>query len=241
MTNFFALIPARSGSKGLPGKNLRNFAGAPLISHTINFALDSGLFTQVSVSTDSKEIARISSQYGAEIPMLRPATLATDQTPMADVVKHATTFIFKDLIESDDYIVLLDPTSPVRKVKDLLEASSIIASAKSCDGLVSISKTFFNPDWVGVNVSEQNFIKPRITSNEIKNLRQEFSPFYRINGSFYFWKYDFAKNLTPNYLNQGKILGFLTKEMYSFSIDSEEDFELAELVYLKYRAHLSQQ
>ena len=112
------IIPARGGSKGLPGKNILDIAGKPLIVWTIERAINSKYLDRVIVSTDDSEIAEISKKYGAEVPFTRPEELAEDTTPMMDVIFHALDF-FKSKNMAFDYIALFEPTSPLRKINDI--------------------------------------------------------------------------------------------------------------------------
>jgi CMP-N-acetylneuraminic acid synthetase len=111
-----AVVPARGGSKGLPGKNIRMICGKPLIDWTIQAALKSRFIDELIVSTDSPEIADIAAKAGASVPFLRPAGLATDTSPTIDVVEHVLEH-FRAASESFDYLVLLEPTSPLRRTR----------------------------------------------------------------------------------------------------------------------------
>src|SRR3990167_8937178 len=112
-------ICARGGSKGVPNKNIRELSGKPLIAHTIEQALSTKFIDRVVVSTDAEKIANIASQYGAEVPFLRPQSLATDDAPKLPVVKHAVKFYIENLKFTPDYVIDLDPTSPLRTLEDI--------------------------------------------------------------------------------------------------------------------------
>src|SRR5688500_9327671 len=113
-----ALIPARGGSKGLPGKNTRALRGKPLIAWTIDAARQAGIFDRVLVSTDSSEIADVARRYGALVPFTRPAEIAADETPMRDVIRHTLVAETAAGLEPE-IIVLLQPTSPLRSAEDI--------------------------------------------------------------------------------------------------------------------------
>ena len=112
-----AVIPARGGSVGLPGKNLRSFAGLPLIGHSILFAKMCPEITRMVVSSDSEQIGDAARQYGADVPFVRPANLAQGSTPMWPVLRHALMTVEEQERTSYDFLILLDPTSPARETR----------------------------------------------------------------------------------------------------------------------------
>mgnify|MGYP006269725145 CR=1 FL=1 len=112
MTEILAIIPARGGSKGIPRKNIRNFAGYPLVAWSIAAGLQARTVTRVVVSTDDEEIAAVARQYGAETPFLRPAELARDETPDLPVFEHALKFLEEVEGYKPEVVVQLRPTSP---------------------------------------------------------------------------------------------------------------------------------
>lgn len=121
---FLALIPARGGSKGIPRKNVRPLSGKPLISYTIEAALNSVVIDDVVVTTDDEEIAEVARSYGAEIPFMRPAELAADESKTIDCVVHARDTL-RAMDREYDAIVLLQPTSPLRVAEDIDAAASV--------------------------------------------------------------------------------------------------------------------
>src|SRR3989338_6280982 len=121
-----AVICARGGSKGVPGKNTRPLLGKPLIAYTIGQALNSGLFERVVVSTDSNEIASIAKKYGAELPFLRPGELATYTSPKLPAVKHALIESERIFGETYEVVIDLDPTSPLRSIEDIENCIKIL-------------------------------------------------------------------------------------------------------------------
>lgn len=136
--SILALIPARGGSKGLPGKNIRTLIDRPLIAWTIEQALASGCIDEVVVSTESPEISSIARNYGASVPFLRPKSLATDKAKSIDVILHALRY-FKKQGRYFDYLVLLEPTSPLRQVFDLEKAiKKLIDRSAMADALISV-------------------------------------------------------------------------------------------------------
>jgi CMP-N,N'-diacetyllegionaminic acid synthase len=141
-----AIIPARGGSKGLPGKNIKALCGKPLINWTIHIALKSKFIDEWVVSTDSQEIADIAKAAGMPVPFLRPAALATDTTPTIDVVEHVLEYFRAKAAPSFDYLVLLEPTSPLREDDDIDNMlTKLDASADSFDAIVSVGEVSEHP------------------------------------------------------------------------------------------------
>src|SRR4051812_38205905 len=145
-----AVIPARGGSKGLPGKNTRPLAGLPLIGHSLRAAQLMPSVSRCIVSTDSAQIADLARSLGGDVPFLRPAELAADDTPMAPVLRHALAAVEAAEGSPYDFLVLLDPTSPAREPADIEAAIAQLAGRPDWDGVVSVSAPTFQPVWVGV-------------------------------------------------------------------------------------------
>ncbi len=143
---FLGIIPARGGSKGLPGKNIKELCGKPLIAWSIEAGLKSKYLDEVMVTTDSKDIANIAKQYGASVPFLRPDVLANDTATSFDAIKHTIEFYKKEFAKEFDYIVLLEPTSPLREVDDIDNMiEKIIKDEDNFDSIVSIGEVAEHP------------------------------------------------------------------------------------------------
>ena len=138
-----AIIPARGGSKGLPGKNIKRLCGMPLICYSIRAALKSNLIDKVIISTEDKEIASIAENCGAEVPFIRPKNLATDTAMAIDTYLHAVDYISKESSKQIESFVVLLPTSPLRITKDIDESiNSLLTSniiSPSCNLISSLS------------------------------------------------------------------------------------------------------
>ena len=134
-----AIIPARSGSKGLPGKNIRVMCGKPLISWSILQALDSKYIDEVLVTSDSEEILDIAKRFGANTPFIRPQSLASDDVSSIDVLLHSIDYLNK-AGRFYDYLVLLEPTSPLRDVSDIDGALERLFSNKLAKSIVSVTR-----------------------------------------------------------------------------------------------------
>lgn len=174
------VIPARSGSKGIKNKNLRRVMDKPLIYYTIKEALNYKEIYKTIVSTDSLEIAETAKKYGAEVPFIRPKKLAKDNTPMLEVLKHA-------LIECEclyslkiDGIVLLDPTSPLRR-KDDIEAMINIYLKKKPDLIIAVSKSRRNPYFNMVKINKSGYAELVLRGNYIR--RQDTPPIFDITNN----------------------------------------------------------
>ena len=128
-----AIIPARGGSKRIPGKNIRPFAGKPIIGYSIETALESGLFDRVIVSTDDEEIAEISRKFGAEVPFMRPAELAQDASADIDTFRHYFEWIKVNEGELPEMVVHLRATNPVRRVEIIDQAIELLAAHPDAD------------------------------------------------------------------------------------------------------------
>ena len=222
-----AVIPARGGSKGLPGKNVRPLAGRPLIGHSLRCAASTKRLGVVVVSTDSEEIAAVARAEGGDVPFLRPPEIARDDTPMIPVLQHALAEMER---RGDSFgsVLLLDPTSPGRLPEDIERAFERLDADPTADGIVACSRPSFNPFWVGV-VERNGVLAPAFGREGSYQRRQDVPTFYRINGALYLWRRDFIARTTPDW-RQGRHLLLEVPDERSFSIDSLHDFEVADLL-----------
>jgi CMP-N,N'-diacetyllegionaminic acid synthase len=219
-----ALIPARGGSKGLPGKNTRPLLGKPLIAWTIETAKQSGTFDRIVVSTDSSEIADVARRYGALVPFMRPADIAADATPMRDVIRHAVADETAAGFQPE-LIVLLQPTSPLRSAEDIREAVTILRSS-GCDSVVSVSPVPLHlcPDFV-FKIEDGSLHHFLPEGAEVRR-RQDVRPAWYRNGTVYaFWRRTFER-FDDIYGQDCRPL--FTRPERSITIDTLEDFEAAE-------------
>ena len=226
-----AVIPARGGSKGLPGKNIRPLWGLPLIAHSVRAAALTPEVTRCVVTTDSEQIARVVRAHGGEAPFLRPAQLAADDTPMAPVVRHALEWVEREEGgRAYDAVLLLDPTSPARVPAQLAEAARRLAAAPALDGVISVSEPTFNPVWVGVRPDDARggALTRFFPSGTGVTRRQDAGRFLRINGNFYLWRADFVRRLEASWFDEGTHEGLEIPEAQAFSIDDEYEFRLIE-------------
>jgi len=223
--SILGLIPARGGSKRLPGKNIRPLLGKPLIAWTIEQALESKYLDRVIVSTDSKEIAEISKKYGADVPFIRPYELATDESKSIDVSLHVIKWM-EENHKSYDLLMLLQPTSPLRNSSDIDKAIELFFE-KDASAIISVCETENHPYWSNILPPDhcmKNFLKKHLSN---KN-KQDLPVFYRLNGAIYlaYW----------NYLKQNKTFfgsntfAYVMPKERSLDIDEELDFIQAEIL-----------
>ncbi|HAU0785526.1 TPA: acylneuraminate cytidylyltransferase family protein [Legionella pneumophila] len=217
-----AVIPARAGSKRLPGKNTRLLAGKPLIAHTIVAALQSSCCEEIVVSTDSKQIADVAVQYGASVPWLRSEDLATDTSDVIHTVIDLL-FKFQQMEVFFDSVLLLQPTSPFRKPETIRHAVEIHqATGKS---VVSVSPIYLKPSWCRSIDSQGNLVKPELFQ-DLEIYCNE-NPIYKLNGSIYIAT---AKQIIENksfYSEPTKPL-LLNSISESIDIDTPIDWALTE-------------
>jgi CMP-N,N'-diacetyllegionaminic acid synthase len=222
-----AVIPARGGSVGLPGKNLRPFAEMPLIGHSILYARLCAEINRIIVSTDSEEIARVARQYGADVPFIRPADLAQDSTPMWLVIRHALLTLEEQEKVSYDFLILLDPTSPARECADVSESLQRLKQTPDADGVVSVSQPAFNPIWHCV-VERDGWMTDLLNEGSRYTRRQDVPAVYRINGALYVWRTVFVRQEERGWRPFGKHLLYEIPERRAISIDDLQQFEQAE-------------
>ena len=225
-----ATICARGGSKGLPGKNIRPFAGLPLIAHSIRFALRHPAISAVYVSTDDAEIARIAREAGAVVPYLRPPELARDDTPKLPVIEHLIAHL-EAQGQTIARIVDLQPTSPLRIPADL-DGCLARADAPNAPGLVlTVFDSGFNPYF---NLVEQ---QPDGSVSLFKGgghtARQNAPAVWALNGSIYVWRREALAHAARHGLWSVSVAAHVMPPQRSVDIDTADDFALAEWHYAR--------
>ena len=183
-----AIIPARSGSKRIYKKNIKPFAGKPIIAYSILAANETGLFDRIIVSTDSDEIGEIAKFYGAEVPFIRPSELATDDAPKLPVLQHAVKYSIENLGYNPDFVLDLDPTSPLREIRDIQNGYDKLVNDPSCDCVISAFKAIKNPYFNMVEVKNNGKIELSKDFNSHIIRRQDAPEVYSINASVYVWR-----------------------------------------------------
>lgn len=217
------VIPARGGSKGILGKNIKPIYGKPLIAWTIEVALASELIDEVIVSTDSLEIKEVAEQFGARVPYLRPDYLAEDTSTSMDVLMHALDHMENEESKTFDVLLMLEPTSPLREVKDIDHSLKSLIDhnwARSIAGVANVEGA--NPDFVirldeGMMRSKVNFVVKR---------RQDIEDYYFYEGTIYASYVTDLRERRNFYHNEA--LGYIVPKWKSFEIDDPIDFTIIE-------------
>jgi len=219
-----AIIPARGGSKGIPGKNIKLFCGKPLIYYTITAAKKSKIFDRIIISTDSPKIKDIGKKFGAEVPFLRPKSLAGDSSNVVDAVLHLLNYLKDKEKYIPDIVFLLQPTSPLRDYKDIINSYNFFNKLR-VEALVSVCKTH-QEIWHIIN-NKLKLANP--SSNKLVN-RQERSDTYKQDGSMiYIIKTDSLLRYR-NFIPEGTA-AYIIPKWKAVDVDELEDFELAEVLY----------
>ena len=223
-------ICARSGSKGVPSKNIRPIAGKPLIAHTIEQALACRLIDKTIVSTDDKEIANIASQAGAEVPFLRPAELATDDAPKLPVIQHAVRYL-RDRGEHYDFVIDLDPTSPLRLLSDI-EAALQLFFSSNADNLYSVCPARRSPYFNMVELDENGRSRLSKPSGREFSSRQATPKVYELNASIYIFRTEYLLGSAVR-LHSDNTIVYVMPEERSVDIDRPLNFKIVELLLLE--------
>ncbi|MDP2692338.1 MAG: acylneuraminate cytidylyltransferase family protein [bacterium] len=218
-----AIIPARGGSKGLPGKNIKLLNGKPLIAYTIEAALKAKHVHRVILSTDDIDIADTAKKYGAEVPFMRPETLATDNALAIDVYKYTLNRLSETEGSIISEFIVLQPTSPLRTVTDIDNAITLFKE-KDADSVISFCQEHHPIKW-------HKYVTPEgklesIFENTIGN-RQSEKPTYFPNGAIYVFKCNILD--TKSYFTD-KSYAYIMDRRHSVDIDTLEDFEYAEFL-----------
>ena len=225
--NVLGVIPARGGSKGVPGKNIKPLAGKPLIAWTIDAAKQSKLLTHCIVSTDSEEIAEVSKKHGAQVPFIRPADLATDSARAIPVIQHA----LKEMEDREgitfDAVMMLQPTTPFRTAEDIDNAIQLLSDT-GADSVISVV------DVEGHHPARMKFMKgnqlidPDYCEEYENQPRQELEPMYLRNGMIYLTR---REVLLANSFKGKDCRGVVVDTNRSVNIDTPLDFAYAAFLY----------
>lgn len=219
-----AIIPARSGSKGLKDKNIKLLKGRPLLAYSVEAAIKSGMFDCVHVSTDSEQYAQIARDNGAEVPFLRDAEFATDGAGTWDALRSVIEK-YRGIGREFDTVTLLQPTSPLRDEEDIRQAFQIFKEKKA-DSVISVCEVEHSPNICNTldeSGSMQGFIDVKTVGR-----RQEFSVYYRLNGAIYIQKTEILMEKRDLYGE--KSYAYVMSKEHSVDIDDALDFLVAEAV-----------
>jgi CMP-N,N'-diacetyllegionaminic acid synthase len=220
--DFLFLIPARGGSKGIPKKNIKNLLGTPLIIYTLDAIKNIAPKHNICISTDDPEIIEVVEKYGFSVPFIRPAELGTDTSTTQDVIEHALNF-YKREGRQFKGVILLQPTSPLRKPQHIIEALELFS--ESIDLVVSVKITSANPYFVLFEESSDGFLELSKKSNFTR--RQDCPIVYERNGAIYIY------NLSNAYQTPVRQKKYMMDEISSIDIDTEYDWLLTEFILSK--------
>lgn len=218
------IIPARGGSKGVPRKNIRELAGKPLIAWTIEEGKKSKYIDRLILSSDDEEIMEIARQWDCDVPFVRPSELAKDDTPGIEPVLHA----LNTLPERYHFVVVLQPTSPLRCVDDIDNSLKLCVDANS-PSCVSITEPETSPYWM-YTLEEKGRLRAFQKGKEKYFRRQDFPKVYALNGAVYIAETDWVKKNKK--LVSSETIGYIMPKSRSFDIDTEIDFQICR-IFLK--------
>lgn len=227
MSKILVLIPARGGSKGIPGKNIKPLNGKPLIYYSLDVARAFFSNEDICVSTDDLEIAHKVEEYGVKVPFIRPDDLATDHATTNDVITHALDFYRQKGINYD-YTLVLQPTSPFRQARHVAECLSM-AEKQPFEMIVSVKETDANPYYVLFEEDENGILQKSKEATFTR--RQDCPAVWQVNGALYL--------INNQVLTEKKDLGALKKSKvvmesrYSIDLDTMEDWMMAECMLEK--------
>jgi CMP-N,N'-diacetyllegionaminic acid synthase len=226
------VITARGGSKGIPGKNLKLLAGRPLLAYTVEAALESGVFDRLILSTDDPAIADAARGLGCEVPFLRPAELARDDTPHLPVMQHALQWVADHEDYRPDLVMILQPTSPLRQPHHIREAVALMATSPA-DSVVSVCAvpSHYHPmNMIAVDAAGEAtlFVTGGPLRTRVKR-RQDLPPVWVINGAIYLFHASALRSAKPSQYGMHSA-AYVMSERYSINIDSLDDWEHAERI-----------
>ena len=230
------IIPARGGSKGIPGKNIKNFCGKPLLAHIFDAAKNSGVFDRIIVSTDDEKIAQVAKKCGAEVPFIRPARLAQDKTPTLPVIQHAVNYLKENENYNPDYVMILQPTVPLTQSRHLKEAVELILNKKA-DTVLSVAEIpeSFNP--CNAMVLDEGFLKlynGLPVRQRIPRRQDRPQTFWSI-GCIYLFRTDLIFDQKEPSFYGNKILPYILEKECICDINTPEDWDIAAKSYKKLR------
>lgn len=225
--NALYLIPARGGSKGIANKNVKFLNGKPLIYYTIDVAREFAKDKDICVSTDSKKIQEIVKKRGLKVPFLRPSEYAGDHSPVENTIKHALEF-YANQGRKYEALILLQPTSPLRRAKHLKEAISLYDN--DIDMLVSVKESSSNP-YFNLFEEDKNGFLTKSKQGEFKR-RQDCPSVFEYNGAIYIINID--SFLTKGFRGLKRIRKYIMDSRYSIDIDDQLEWEFAEFIMQKW-------
>lgn len=221
-TKILGLIPARGGSKGVPRKNIRVLGRKPLIAWTIEAAMQSQLLDRIILSSEDEEIIEVARSCGCEVPFVRPAELAADNSTALATALHA----LQSLAEEYEYLVLLQPTSPLRTAEDI-DGCIRMCHSRNAPSCTAVCQPRQSPYWM-FSRNQEGYLVPLLRDAENISRRQDLPPAYVVNGAVYVAKTSWLRK-TMSFVTE-ETLAYEMPEERSIDIDTELDFKLAEII-----------
>lgn len=224
-----AIVLARGGSKGIPRKNIYPVLGRPLIEYTISEAKKSNYIDKIIVSTDDIEIAEIVEKYGIKVPFLRPKELAEDTTSSEDAILHAINWLESNG-EEYDIVILLQPTSPLRRKDHIDRAIIEFLNDEKANSLISVTNVKQFPHWMKI-ITEDGYLKNYFNDSPTNKRRQDIQELVYPNGAIYITRVNEFRTIKS--FSYGKVRSFYMDEIDSFDIDNKIDLEIIEMILKK--------
>lgn len=221
-----AVIPARGGSKGLPGKNIRHLLDKPLIAWSINQVQESKYVDEIFVSTDSREIADVAEQYGVKVTDLRPEELSSDTASSMDVILYTIELLEKQ-DEVFDIVIMVEPTSPLREPEDIDKSIELLVNTDKAESVVGICEVEgAHPDFL-IELNN-NFLVPYVNKDFTVKRRQDITPMFFFEGTVYTSFVNSIKS-HKNFYHE-KTIGYVVPKWKSFEVDDKLDFVVIEAI-----------
>jgi CMP-N,N'-diacetyllegionaminic acid synthase len=225
------VVTARAGSKGIPRKNTNLLGGKPLIVHTIDAAHESGVFDRLILSTDDEQAAAIARARGCDVPFMRPASLATDDTPHLPVMQHALSWLRDEQQYTPDWVMILLPTSPLRRPFHIRESVDL-AIASGADSVVSVDElpAHYNPMRV-VSIDESGWARLFVGGQPLRHRpgrRQDMPKAWVLNGAVYLFRTRVLFDPIEPSLYGDKVAAYRMSPPYGLNIDDPEDWTIVE-------------
>lgn len=237
MPKVLGIITARGGSKGIPGKNIKPLIGKPLIAYTIEAAQQANVFDRLIVSTDDEHIAAVARQYGCDVPFIRPQELAQDRTPHLPVLQHAVTWLKDNENYLPEYVMTLQPTSPLRQSFHIKEAVELIVKtgADSVLSVAPIHEHFVPHKSMVIGKDGMLMLFSGDPVRKRTNRRQDLSAAYWSVGAIYLFKTNLMFDAADPNCYGDRVAPYIMENKYIVDIDEPEDWEVAERAMAKLR------
>jgi CMP-N-acetylneuraminic acid synthetase len=225
------VVTARAGSKGIPGKNTKLLAGRPLIAYTIESALASGVFDRLILSTDDENAARIARELGCEVPFMRPSELSADDTPHLPVMQHAVAWLRDSQQYRPDWVMILMPTSPLRRPEHVVEAVAL-AQRSQADSVVSVDElpAHFNP-MRALTIDDDGWARLLVGGGPVRHRpvrRQDLPRAWVFNGAIYLFRTALLFDpVEPSFFGD-RVAAYVMPRPYGHNLDDLDDWEEAE-------------